>query len=143
MNIDLHFVKEIISSVLILMGVFFMLVAAIGLLRLPDFYTRMSAITKGATLGMGLIVLGIGVYFNDPEMMFKILAILFFTIITSPVAAHAITRTAIHKKVTFWKKTNLEEFEEYLRENRLKEYAGQKKYPKEPHNSIKRADDTE
>lgn len=121
MEIDLNFVKEIISSAFILLGVFFMLVAAIGLLRLPDFYTRMSAITKGATLGMGLIVTGIGVYFNDPEMMLKIIAILFFTLITSPVAAHAITRTAIHKKVTLWKKTNVEEFEVYLRENQVDE----------------------
>lgn len=119
MEIDLNYIKEIFSSLLILLGVFFMLVAAIGLLRLPDFYTRMSAITKGATLGMGLIVTGIGIYFNDPEMMLKILAILFFTLITSPVAAHAITRAAIHKKVTLWKKTNVEEFEAYLRKNKL------------------------
>lgn len=123
MEIDWNFVKEIISSALILAGVFFMLVASIGLLRLPDFYTRMSAITKGATLGMGLIVVGSGVFFNDPEMMFKILGILIFTLVTSPVAAHAITRTAIHKRVELWKKTNTKEFEEYLRENRLDEYA--------------------
>lgn len=119
MDIDLNFIKEIISSAFILTGVFFMLVAAIGLLRLPDFYTRMSAITKGATLGMGFIVIGIGVYFNDTEMMLKILAILFFTLVTSPVAAHAITRTAIHKKVTLWKKTNVEQFEAYMRENSI------------------------
>ena len=120
MDIDLEFLKEIISSVFILAGVFFMLVASIGLLRLPDFYTRMSAITKGATLGMGLIVLGIGIYFNDTEIMLKILAILFFTLVTSPVAAHAITRTAIHKKVTIWNKTNLEEFQEYLAKEQQK-----------------------
>ncbi|QCR21987.1 monovalent cation/H(+) antiporter subunit G [Pontibacter sp. SGAir0037] len=119
MNLDIEFIKEIISSAFILAGVFFMLVAAIGLLRLPDFYTRMSAITKGATLGMGFIVVGIGVYFNDTEIMLKILGILFFTLITSPVAAHAITRSAIHKKVTLWKKTNIEEFETYLKKNRL------------------------
>ncbi|MCC9167118.1 monovalent cation/H(+) antiporter subunit G [Pontibacter harenae] len=119
MDIDLEFVKEIISSAFILAGVFFMLVASIGLLRLPDFYTRMSAITKGATLGMGMIVIGIGVYFNDTEIMLKILAILFFTLITSPVAAHAITRTAIYKKVPLWKKTDLKEFQNYLQKREL------------------------
>lgn len=144
MDIDLNFVKEIISSALILAGVFFMLVASIGLLRLPDFYTRMSAITKGATLGMGLIVVGIGVYFNNPETMFKILGILFFTLITSPVAAHAITRTAIHRRVTLWKRTNVKEFEGYLRENGLEEYANQDKYNEEPNHDIsKRGADTE
>src|SRR5690606_34720817 len=118
-EIDFHFVKEIISSACILAGVFFMLVAAIGLLGLPDFYTRMSAITKRATLGMGMIVIGIGIYFNDMEMMIKILAILVFTLITSPVAAHAITRAAIHKKVTLWKETHVKEFEAFMRENSL------------------------
>ncbi|MFD1185087.1 monovalent cation/H(+) antiporter subunit G [Pontibacter rugosus] len=126
MDIDLNFVQEIISSICILAGVFFMLVASIGLLRLPDFYTRMSAITKGATLGMGLIVLGIGIYFNDPEIMLKILAILFFTLVTSPVAAHAITRTAVLKKIPFWKKTEIKEFKEYLDKEDKKQEADKK-----------------
>ena len=50
-NIDLNLIKEIISCVFILSGVMFMLVATIGLLRLPDFYIRMSAITFSSMLG--------------------------------------------------------------------------------------------
>jgi multicomponent Na+:H+ antiporter subunit G len=111
---DLLELREIISSVFILTGVAFMLIASIGLLRFPDFYCRMSAITKGATLGLGLIVSGMGIYFNRPDMTLKILLIISFTFVTAPVAAHVMARTAVRNRVPFWRRTNLEEFKEYL-----------------------------
>lgn len=107
-------IHEIVSSVLILSGVFFMLLATIGLLRFPDFYTRMSTITKGSTLGLGLILIGLSVYFNEADVMLKVLLILFFIFITSPVAAHVISRTAVKLRIPFWGRTNLAEFQEYL-----------------------------
>ncbi len=106
--------REIISSFFILAGSAFMLIASIGLLRFPDFYIRMSAITKGATLGLGLILTGMGIYFNQPDMLVKVAVIIAFSFVTSPVAAHVIGRTAVHLKIPFWRKTNLEEFKEYL-----------------------------
>jgi multicomponent Na+:H+ antiporter subunit G len=118
-KIDYLLVREIISSVLIILGVAFMLIATIGLLRFPDFYIRMSAITKGATLGLGLILTGLGIYFNQPDMLLKVLAIIFFTFLTSPVAAHVISRAAVHNKIPFWKRTNLEEFKDYLHQENL------------------------
>ncbi|CAN5896803.1 hypothetical protein BH24BAC1_BH24BAC1_41720 [soil metagenome] len=120
-TIDFLLFREIISSVLILAGVIFMLISTIGLLRLPDFYIRMSAITKGATLGVGLILSGMGIYFNEADMLFKVFIIIVFTFLTAPIAAHVIARTAVHNKVRFWKKTNLEEFQEYLEEEKLTE----------------------
>lgn len=118
-TIDFLLIREIISSVFILAGVIFMLISTIGLLRLPDFYIRMSAITKGATLGVGLILSGMGIYFNEADMLFKVFIIIVFTFLTAPIAAHVIGRTAVHGKVSFWHKTNLEEFEEYLKEENL------------------------
>jgi multicomponent Na+:H+ antiporter subunit G len=126
-TIDLLVVREIISSILILLGTGFMLVSTIGLIRFPDFYIRMSAITKGSTLGVGLILSGMSVYFNDPAMLLKVLIIILFTFLTSPVAAHVIARTAVHNKVPFWKNTNLEEFEEYLEKEKLKSDDNKKK----------------
>ncbi|MFT2009431.1 monovalent cation/H(+) antiporter subunit G [Pontibacter sp. 13R65] len=120
-NLDLLLVREIISSIFILAGVAFMLISTIGLLRFPDFYIRMSAITKGATLGVGLILTGLGIYFNQPSMMLKVLAIVYFTFITAPVAAHVIGRTAVQNKIPFWDRTNLKELQDYIKKEHLSE----------------------
>ena len=114
-NINFLLIREIISSILIIIGVIFMLISSIGLLRFPDFYIRMSAITKGATLGLGLILSGMGIYFNEPDMLLKVMLIIGFTFLTSPVAAHVIGRTAVRNKIPFWDQTDLTEFKEYLR----------------------------
>ncbi|RDV14886.1 monovalent cation/H(+) antiporter subunit G [Pontibacter diazotrophicus] len=127
-NIDWILVKDIISCVFILSGVFFILVATIGLLRLPDFYIRMSAITKGSTLGLGLILFGLGIYFNQPSMLLKVLAVITFTLITAPVAAHVIGRTAVQNKIPFWEYTNLKEFKKYLHREHLEEVVNYDKY---------------
>lgn len=127
-NIDFNLIKEIISCVFILAGVFFILVATIGLLRLPDFYIRMSAITKGSTLGLGLILFGLGIYFNQPNMLLKVCAIISFTFITAPVAAHVIGRTAVQNRIPFWEKTNLKEFKKYLHREHLDELVNYDKY---------------
>lgn len=118
-NINFLLIREIISSFLIIAGVAFMLISTIGLLRFPDFYIRMSAITKGSTLGLGLILSGMGIYFNAPDMFLKVVVIICFTFITSPVAAHVIGRTAVRNKIPFWERTNLDEFQDYLRKEHL------------------------
>jgi len=105
---------EIISSFFILSGVIFIVISGIGLLRLPDFYIRISVVTKAITLGITLILLGIGIYFNDLIIASKIIAIISFMMITSPVSAHIIARAATKNKVPFWKKTILKDFQPYL-----------------------------
>jgi multicomponent Na+:H+ antiporter subunit G len=127
-QIDLNLVKEIISCIFIFSGVALMLIATIGLLRLPDFYIRISAITKGSTLGVGLILLGIAIYFNEPSMLLKILAIITFIFLTAPVAAHVIGRTAVQNKVPFWEKTDLREFKKYQHREHLEEEVNHDKY---------------
>jgi len=114
--IDALLWREIISSVFILAGSGFMLIARIGLLRLPDFYIRMSAITKGGTMGLGLILTGMAIYFNQPDMLVKVAVIICFSFITAPVAGHVIARTAVHLKIPFWKRTDLREFGTYMDE---------------------------
>jgi len=126
--------------VLILSGVGFMLLSTIGLLRFPDFYIRISAVTKGATLGLGLILLGIGTYFNQPDIMLKVLVIIVFTFLTAPVAAHVIGRTAVQSRIPFWKKTNLEEFKTYLHQECLEQADSTDKYAEELPKRPKTAD---
>ncbi len=127
-DVSLYQIKEIISCSFIMMGVIFMLISTIGLLRFPDFYIRMSTITKGSTLGVGLILLGLGIYFNQPDIMLKVLAIIMFTFITSPVAAHVISRTAVKNNTPFWNRTNLKEFEGYLQKQHLDKIKNHDKY---------------
>ncbi|GAB3196690.1 multicomponent Na+:H+ antiporter subunit G [Pontibacter aydingkolensis] len=129
--IEVEQIKEVVSCVFILAGVIFMLISTIGLLRFPDFYIRMSAITKGASLGVGLILLGLGIYFNQPDIMLKVLAIITFIFITAPVAAHVISRTAVRNHSPFWNKTNLKEFEEYQEKLHLDKIKNHDRYREE------------
>ena len=105
---------EIISSFFILGGVIFIVISSIGILRLPDFYIRISVITKAITLGITLILIGIGIYFNDLVIASKVITIITFMMITSPLSAHIIARAATKNKVAFWKKTILKDFQPYL-----------------------------
>jgi multicomponent Na+:H+ antiporter subunit G len=102
-------IKEIIITVIavlfILTGLIFFLGAAIGLLRFPDFYTRMHAAGKGDTLSSLLIILGFAIYqLNDFEfsgaaletdwftilIILKLFAICTFIMVTSPTSTHAL-----------------------------------------------------
>jgi multicomponent Na+:H+ antiporter subunit G len=97
-------IQDILSYTSIGIGVLFMLIAGIGIIRLPDFYIRMSAITKAGTMGVGFIVLGISIHFNDLTIAIKSFVIVSFMLLTSPVAAHIISRAAYRENVPFWKK---------------------------------------
>jgi multicomponent Na+:H+ antiporter subunit G len=145
--IDFGLIKEVISCMFILTGVLLMLISTIGLLRLPDFYIRISAITKGSTMGVGLILLGIAIYFNQPSILLKVLAIISFTIVTAPVAAHVIARTAVQNKVPFWDKTDLKEFKKYQHREHLEQAITRDRYImqelKKKKNAVPRGGDTE
>lgn len=87
---------DIASWVLMLVGCAFALTAAIGLLRLPDFYSRTHSAGMLDTLGAGLILLGMGLQAGWTLDSFKLFAVLAFILITGPTAAHALARTARH-----------------------------------------------
>ncbi|MDO9535066.1 MAG: monovalent cation/H(+) antiporter subunit G [Bacillota bacterium] len=82
-----------ISSILIFSGVFFFAVGVIGLLRLPDVYTRLHATTKCDTLGAGLVLLGL-VLQGDLFIAGKLLLIIILLWIANPTAAHVIAKAA-------------------------------------------------
>ncbi|QNL49085.1 monovalent cation/H(+) antiporter subunit G [Olivibacter sp. SDN3] len=100
-----------LSALIIILGSITMLISAIGLVRLPDFYTRLSAVTKNSTLGVILVISGAVLYFNNIEVLLKGLGIIFFIALTSPTSSYVIAKAAIHVKVPFWNKTNLKDFE--------------------------------
>lgn len=100
----LSILQDIFTYGSIFTGVFFILIAGAGIIRLPDFYIRMSAITKAGTMGVGFILLGISIHFNDLTIAIKSFVILSFMLLTAPVAAHIISRAAYLKKVPFWER---------------------------------------
>jgi len=101
---------DIVVSAFMISGVLFMLIASIGIIKLPDFYIRTSVVTKASTIGLGLMMIGVGLYFNTPTAMFKVIAILVFILVTSPIAAHVIAKAASQIRVAFWKKTELSDY---------------------------------
>ena len=96
---------ESISLILLLLGAIFMLLAAIGLARMPDVLMRLHSSTKSTTLGVGLIMLGVALRFNDFAISVRALAIVIFMFSTVPVAAHMIGRAAYLSGVPLWKGT--------------------------------------
>ena len=96
---------DLIAAVLLLGGTFFMVVASIGLLRLPDLYTRMHAITKAGTLGVGLVLTGVAVHFADISTITRAVAVILFVLLTAPVSAHMIGRAGYLGGVPLWSGT--------------------------------------
>ncbi|MDG4649586.1 monovalent cation/H(+) antiporter subunit G [Roseibacterium sp. SDUM158017] len=101
-------IAEIIMAALVLLGGFFCFVAGLGVLRLPDVLIRMHASTKAGTLGSGLILVAVAIYFADTATTTRAVATILFLLITAPVAAHTIGRAAFRSGVALWN-TKIEE----------------------------------
>ncbi len=89
-------------------GIFVTLAGAIGLLRFPDFYTRLHATGKCDTLGTGMILLGLMAfhfthYSDTPLVPIKILVLIIFVFIANPTATHAIVKAAYRTGVRPWR----------------------------------------
>jgi len=90
-------------AVLLTTGSLFAVIAAIGIVRMPDFYMRISATTKASTLGASFILGATALHFGDAAVSGKIIAIIAFIVLTTPVAAHMIGRAAHQSGVPLWK----------------------------------------
>jgi multicomponent Na+:H+ antiporter subunit G len=101
--------QETISSLLMVTGALFMLVAAVGILRFPDIYMRASASAKASTLGVGLSLAGMAFHFSVLEITVRSVAIIIFVVITTPIAAHLISRAAYTSGVKLWDQSVLDE----------------------------------
>ncbi|WP_333713819.1 monovalent cation/H(+) antiporter subunit G [Yoonia sp.] len=86
---------DILIGLFLLTGGFFALVAAIGVLRLPDVLTRMHASTKAGVLGSSLILVGGAIYLSEAEITVRVIAIILFLMLTTPIGAHMIGRASV------------------------------------------------
>lgn len=80
------------GCVLLVLGALFSLVAAIGVLRLPDLFTRMHAASKAGAVGGGLVLLAVALMSFDAGVALRAIVGFVFLLITTPVAAHLLAR---------------------------------------------------
>lgn len=103
------------SIVLLGAGAVFSLLGALGVVRLPDVYSRMSATSKAATLGAAALLLGAAAHFEDGALAARALATAAFLFLTAPVAAHQIARAAYRTGTPLWPGTRVDALAEARR----------------------------
>lgn len=92
---------EILGAIIALFGSLFLLLASIGILRMPDLYNRMQTGTKATTLGSILFLIGIAV--AEPTYTGKVILLIFFILFTNPISSHTLARAAHHSGISLGK----------------------------------------
>ena len=100
---------SLLAGVLFLTGATLALLAAVGVLRMPDVYTRMQASTKAGSLGLGCLLAGLALYLPELSVVIRAGTIAAFVMLTAPVAAHVIARAAYLTRVPLWKGSVVDE----------------------------------
>ena len=93
---------HLLVAALVVTGTTFILLAAIGVVRMPDVYMRMQVSTKGASLGAGCVLLAVPVFFGDVAIGVRALLIIVFIFLTTPISAHMLARAAYMVGVPLW-----------------------------------------
>jgi len=116
----MHPVTELIICAFLLLGGLFVLLGSWGLLRLPDFFTRLHTPTKATTLGLAGLLIASMIHFSLLEQRLSIheLLITLFLLITAPVSAHMLAKSALHHRVRMQKGTQRQELVDCARERR-------------------------
>lgn len=107
--------SDVVGAALLFTGVTFLVLASIGIVRMPDLFTRMSAGTKGSTLGIACVLLAAAVHFGTVGILARALATAAFFLVTAPVAAHVIARAGYAVGVPLWEGTLVDELRPHVR----------------------------
>ena len=102
-------IRTITTGALLFLGCFFIIVASIGLIRFPDFYSRMHPAGKSDTLGQFFVLSGLIVYEGFSLVSIKLLLIIIFLFIANPTATHALGNAAYLAGLKPWKRGETEE----------------------------------
>ena len=100
-----------IASALLLIGALFSAIAALGILRFPDVYTRLHAASKAGPLGAGFILLAAGLASGDWSIAVRCVLGLLFVVLTTPVSAHLLARAALQSGLSPDARTSIDEYE--------------------------------
>ena len=90
------------TILLVVLGLFFTLVSTVGVLRLPDIYSRVHTASEADTLGAGFTLAGVALALGWSTTTAKTVLLLFFIFVTNPTAAHAISRAAHEDGIQPW-----------------------------------------
>lgn len=102
-------IVNLVTAVLVLSGSIFALLAAIGINRLPDVYSRMHAASKAGTVGSGLLLLAIGIHSMEIGVFSRAVAGIGFLLLTAPISAHLLARSAYAAGYGMWEGSVLNE----------------------------------
>jgi multicomponent K+:H+ antiporter subunit G len=113
----MEFWIELIVSVFLIIGALFVFIGSYGLAKLPDFYTRLHAPTKATTLGMGCLLISSAILmtYHNGYLSLHELLITLFLLITAPVTAHMLAKTAMHHKLSIVSSTTDKELSKRAR----------------------------
>ena len=103
-------IREILTCVFLLLGGLLSIVAAAGVLRMPDLFIRMHAATKVGTVGVSSIAIGVMIHFGTLTVTSRGVLVIAFFLLTAPVAAHMIARAAYRSGVSLWMLTRIDEW---------------------------------
>lgn len=103
---------DVLTAALWLVGATFTLLAAVGVVRMPDLFTRMQAAAKASTLGLACLLIGAALELGDAASVARAATIAAFVMLTSPVSAHVVARAAYRAEVPLWSGTRVDELRE-------------------------------
>ena len=95
--------SDYLSAVLLIAGTVFFLAGTLGLLRFPDVYTRLHALTKADNVGLGLLVVGLAVQAESWAAAGKLLLIWLLVLLAGASVAHLVSRRALQRGIQPWK----------------------------------------
>lgn len=105
--------QTIAAAILLALGAVLILLASVGVVRMPDLFTRMHAATKASSLGALLLLGGVALYFDRFAVTSRAVAIVIFLFLTLPVAAHLLGRAAYRAGVPLWAGTVRDELRDH------------------------------
>lgn len=100
---------EWMARLFLLAGATLALLAGVGVLRMPDVFTRMQASTKASTLGLGCLLIALAIRYPQTAIVVRAAAIMAFLMLTTAVSAHVIARAAARSGSPLWEGTLMDE----------------------------------
>lgn len=94
---------DITVGFLLCLGTVFTLIASLGILRMPDLYTRMHAATKAGTVGLASLLLAVAIAIPDITVISRVIGTMLFIFITAPVAAHLLGKATQESGYQIWR----------------------------------------